>query len=86
MVNESESEIAQLCLTLCEPMDCSLPGSSSMGFSRQEYWSGLPLVELISLVAQMVKNSPVMQETWVRSLVCEDTLEEGMATHACILA
>ena len=25
----------------CEPMDCSLPGSSSMGFSRQEYWSGL---------------------------------------------
>ena len=28
---------------LCDPMDCSLPGSSlSMGFSRQEYWSGLP--------------------------------------------
>ena len=27
--------------TLCNPMDCSLPGSS-MGFSRQEYWSGLP--------------------------------------------
>ena len=27
----------------CDPMDCSLPGSSqSMGFSRQEYWSGLP--------------------------------------------
>ena len=25
------------------PMDCSLPGSSVMGFSRQEYWSGLPL-------------------------------------------
>ena len=57
-----------------------------MRFSRQEYWSGLPLVELISLVAQMVKNSPVMQETWVRSLVCEDTLEEGMATHSSILA
>ena len=27
---------------LCDPMDCSLPGSSSMGFSRQEYWNGLP--------------------------------------------
>ena len=26
---------------LCDPMDCSLPGSSSMGFFRQEYWSGL---------------------------------------------
>ena len=30
-----------LCPTLCNPMDCSLPGSSSMGFSKQEYWSGL---------------------------------------------
>ena len=34
---------AQSCLTLCNPMDCSLPGpSSSWGFSRQVYWSGLP--------------------------------------------
>ena len=29
----------------------------------------------------MVKNPPAMQETWVRSLDWEDTLEEGMATH-----
>ena len=27
--------------TLCDPVDCSLPGSLSMEFSRQEYWSGL---------------------------------------------
>ena len=34
----------QLCLTLCNPMNCSLPGSSlSMEFSRKAYWSGLPL-------------------------------------------
>ena len=39
---ESQSEVAQLCPTLCDPMDCSPPGSSSMGFSRQEYWSGSP--------------------------------------------
>ena len=32
----------QLCLTLCNPMDHSLLGSSVHGFSRQEYWSGLP--------------------------------------------
>ena len=32
----------QLCLTFCNPMDCSPSGSSSMGFSRQQYWSGLP--------------------------------------------
>ena len=37
------SEVAQSCPTLCDPMDGSLPGSGSMGFSRQEYWSGLPL-------------------------------------------
>ena len=29
-------------LTLCDPMDCSPPGSSVHGFFRQEYWSGLP--------------------------------------------
>ena len=39
---KSESEVAQPFLTLGDPMDCSLPGSS-MGFSRQEYWSGVPL-------------------------------------------
>ena len=38
-----------------------------------------------SLVAQMVKNLPVMQETWVRSLGWEDPLEKGMSTHSIIL-
>ena len=32
------------------------------------------------MVAQMVKNSPAMQETWAQSLDCGDSLEEGMAT------
>ena len=44
---ESESEVSQSCLTLHDPMDCSLPGSSILGFSRQEYWSGLPLSSLL---------------------------------------
>ena len=39
-----------------------------------------------SLVAQMVKNLPAMQETGVRSLGWEDPLEEGMTTHSSILA
>ena len=39
-----------------------------------------------SLVAQMVKNLPAMQETWVQSLGGEDPLEKGMATHCSILA
>ena len=37
-----------------------------------------------SLVAQMVKNLPAMQETWVKSV--EDLLEKGVATHSSILA
>ena len=34
----------------------------------------------------MVKNPPVMQETWVWSLGGEDPLEKGMATHSSVLA
>ena len=34
----------------------------------------------------MVKNPPVMQETWVQSLSWENPLEEGMTTHSSILA
>ena len=34
----------------------------------------------------MVKNPPAMRETWVRPLLWEDPLEEGMATHDSILA
>ena len=39
-----------------------------------------------SLVAQMVKNPPALQASWVRSLGWEDSLEVGMATHSSTLA
>ena len=39
-----------------------------------------------SLVAQLVKNPPAVQESWVRSLGFEDPLEKGKATHSSILA
>ena len=38
-----------------------------------------------SLVVQMIKNLPAVQETWVRSLGWEDPLGKGMATHSSIL-
>ena len=38
-----------------------------------------------SPVAQLVKNLPAMQETWVRSLGWEDPLEKGTVTHSSIL-
>ena len=52
--------------------------------SKYEYFENM--VTGTSLVAQMVKNLPVMWETWVRSLGWEDSLEKGIATHSSILA
>ena len=42
-------------------------------------------IDRASLVAQVVKNLPAMQETWFRCLGQEDTLEMEMATHSSIL-
>ena len=61
----------------------SIPGlgrsaGEGIGYPLQYSWT--------SLVAQMVKNLPAMQETWVWSLSWEDSLEKGKATHSYILA
>ena len=53
------------------------PGEE-IGYPLQYSWA--------SLVAQLVKNPPTMQETWVRFLGREDPLEKGKATHSSILA
>ena len=60
-----------------------IPGSGissgeRIGYPLQCCWA--------SLVAQLVKNPPAMQETWVRPLSWEDPLEKGKATHSSILA
>ena len=49
-----------------------------IGYPFQYSWA--------SLVAQLVKNLPTMQDTWVQSLGWEDALEKGKATHSSILA
>ena len=59
-----------------------IPGSGrspgeGIGYPLQYSWA--------SLVAQLVKNPPTMQETWVRSLSWEDPLEMGKATNSNIL-
>ena len=61
----------------------SIPGSGrspgeGIGYPFQCSWA--------SLVAQLVKNPPAMQDTWVRSLGWEDPPEKGKATHSGILA
>ena len=60
-----------------------IPGSGrsageGTGYPLQYSWA--------SLVAQLVKNPPAMQETWFQSLGWEDPLEKGKAIHASILA
>ena len=61
-------------------------------FTTSALWEALDLVlppsyspKWASLVAQMVKNLPAMQETRVRSLIWEDPLEKGMVTPSSIL-
>ena len=49
-----------------------------IGYPLQYSWA--------SLGAQLVKNPPAMQETYIQSLGWKDPLEEGMATHSSILA
>ena len=61
----------------------SIPGlgrfpGAGIGYPLQCSWA--------SLVAQMVKNLPAMQEIWIQSLGLENPMEEGMATHSSILA
>ena len=41
---------------------------------------------MASLIAQLVKNPPAMQDTWVQTLGWEDPPEKGKATHSSILA
>ena len=63
------------------------PGSiSGSGRSSGEGKSYPLQYSWASLVAQLVKNPPAMQETPVRSLGCKDPLEKGKATHSSILA
>ena len=57
----------------------------SFAFKKGKYLTNLSL-SWASLVAQMVKNLPVMQKNQVQSLGQEDPLEKGMATHSSILA
>ena len=62
----------------------SIPGSG--GYAGEGIGSPFQYYSWASLVAQLVKNPPVVQETWVRSLGWEDPLEKGKATHFSILA
>ena len=71
---KSESEVAQSCPTLCDPMDCSLPGSSTHGifqarvlewgataFSAMEYYSALKRNTSESVLMRQMNLEPIIQ-------------------------
>ena len=59
---KSEREVAQSCLTHGDPMDCAYQAPPSMGFFRQEYWSGLPFPSPGDLpVAGTEPRSPTLE-------------------------
>ena len=53
---KSESEVAQSCPTLATPWTAACQAPPSMGFSRQEYWSGVPLPSPTSLYYLLLKK------------------------------
>ena len=66
-------------------MQCGKPGFHPWVGKTPEEWKVYPLqYSWASLVAQLVKNLPARQETWVPSLGSEDPLEKG--THTSVLA
>ena len=71
---KSESEVAQSYPTLSNLMDCSLPGSSIHGISRQEYWSGLPLCNKYSKPSTV---TPCEELTHWKRLWCWEGLGTG---------
>ena len=107
--------LSHVWIVLCDPMDCSPPGSSVHGdspgkttgmgchfflqakreapekdcilliLSDSLIGSGLAASYTASLVAQLVKNLPIVQETQVQSLSWEDPLEKERAIHSSSL-
>ena len=80
MYRKKESEVTQSCLTLCDPMDYSLPGSSIHGIFQAR------VLEWASLVAQLVKNPPAMRVDLGSIPGLGRYPGEGKATHSSILA
>ena len=84
-------KVTQLCPTLCNLMDCSLPGSSVHGIPQEKntgvgshslLQGNLPNPGIKPRIAQLVKKPPAVQETLVRFLGWEDPLQKGEVTYS----
>ena len=64
----------------------SVTKTNPLGWDLAEPLGGDASIYESLIKAQMIKNPPATQETWVQSVGQEDPLEKGMATHSSILA
>ena len=96
---KSGSEVAQLCLTLCDPMHCSLLCSPIHGISqaRELEWVAIPrtsssliIIIILSQVTLLVKNLPAnagdVRDGGLIPGLGRSPVEEGTATHSSVLA
>ena len=66
--------VTQSCLTLCNPLDCSPPGSSLIGISQQEYWSRLPFAPPWDLLEGGIELLSPMSPTLQADSLPDDSL------------
>ena len=68
---KSESEVAQSCLTLSDPMDCGLPGSSVHGVfqARVLEWGAIAFSDISNLLISEISNSTIIVKAMVFPLV-----------------
>ena len=71
----------QSCLTLCDPIDCSPPGSSVHWVLRQEYWSGLPFPTLGDPSNRGIKATSLLSPALTGGFFTTSTTWEALSTH-----
>ena len=72
MKEKTESEVAQLCLTLATPWTAAYQAPSSMGFSRQEYWSGGAIAFSGSWTQSFSKVEQVFTSVYHQNILAQD--------------
>ena len=79
---KSESEVAQSCPTLSAPWTAAHLAPLSVGFSRQEYWSGLPLPSPIYAYVHLIKtvSFTAIYKMELKILILIDNLKSGFLT------
>ena len=77
--------VAQLCPTLCNPMDCTLPGSSVHGILQERYWSGLSFPSPVDLPDPRIKPRSALQASSLRIPSLNTHTHTHTHTHLAVL-